>query len=98
EAPDVLDVRVAERVVVVVPVHPLAEAAALLGHHLAVVSDALAALARERREPVLLDLALRAEAERLLDLDLDPEPSRGEAVLVSLVEAARRLVALDEVL
>src|SRR5487761_705150 len=98
EAPDVLDVRVAERVVVVVPVHPLAEPAELLGHDLAVVGDALDALARELREPVLLDLPLRAEAELLLDLDLDPQPLRVEAVLVPLVEPLHRLVALEDVL
>ncbi len=97
ETPDVLDVRVAECVVVVVPVHPLAEAAALLGHHLAVMGDALAALARELGEAVLLDLALRPEAERLLDLDLDPEPLGVETVLVALVEPAERLVALEDV-
>ena len=98
EAPDVLDVRVAERVVVVVPVHPLAEAAALVGHDLAVVRDALDALAGELGEAVLLDLVLRREAEGLLHLDLDPEPLGVEAVLVALVEALHRLVALEDVL
>ena len=54
--------------------------------------------ARELGEPVLLDLALRVEPERLLDLDLDPEALAVEAVLVALVEAAHRLVALEDVL
>src|SRR5581483_11790974 len=82
EAPDVLDVRVTEGEVVVAPVHPHAEALRLLGHDARVVRDALATLARELREPVLLDLALRVEAERLLHLDLDVEALRVEAVLV----------------
>ena len=66
--------------------------------HLAVAGDAVAAAAGELGEPVLLDLALRAEPELLLDLDLDPEALRVEAVLVALVEAAHRLVALEHVL
>ena len=98
EAPDVLDVRVGERVVVVVPVHPLAEPLRLLGLHLGEARDALLAALRELGEPVLLDLALRVQAELLLDLDLDPEALAVEAVLVALVEAAERLVALEDVL
>ena len=98
ERPDVLDVRVAEGVVVVVPVHPLPEPDELLRHDLAEVRDAVAAAARELGEPVLLDLALRPEPELLLDLDLDPEALGVEAVLVALVEAAHRLVALEDVL
>src|SRR6185437_9624572 len=98
EAPDVLDVRVAERVVVVVPVHPLTEPYALARQQLAVVRHAVATGARERGETVRLDFALRPETERLLHLDLDPQPLRVEAVLVALVEAAHRLVALEDVL
>ena len=98
EAPDVLDVRVGERVVVGVPVHPHAEPPVLLGDHLGVLGDALPAAVGELGEAVLLDLALRVEAERLLDLDLDPEALAVEAVLVALVEAAQRLVALEDVL
>ncbi len=60
--------------------------------------DAVAAAARELGEPVLLDLALRPEPELLLDLDLHPEALGVEAVLVALVEAAHRLVALEDVL
>src|SRR5207244_7724193 len=90
--------RVREGVVVVVPVHPHPEPARLLGDHLAELGDALLAALRELGEPVLLDLALRVEAERLLDLDLDPEPLAVEAVLIALVEAAQRLVALEDVL
>ena len=86
EAPDVLDVRVGERVVVVVPVHPAAEAPVLLGDHLGELGDALPAALGELGEAVLLDVALRVQAERLLDLDLDPEPLAVEAVLVALVE------------
>src|SRR5262249_40306378 len=49
-------------------------------------------------EPVLLDLALRVEPELALDADLDPEALAVEPVLVALVEAAQRLVALEDVL
>jgi thioredoxin 1 len=62
------------------------------------VVDALAAAPGELGEPVLLDLALRVEPERLLDLDLDPEALAVEPVLVALLEAAKRLVALEQVL
>ena len=98
EAPDVLDVRVGERVVVGVPVHPHAEPLRLLGDHLAVLGHPLLAAFGELGEAVFLDLALRVEPERLLDLDLDPETLAVEAVLVALVEAAQRLVALEDVL
>ena len=98
EPPDVLDVRVGERVVVVLPVHPHPEPARLLGDHLAVLRHALLAALGELGEPVLLDLALRVQAEAALDPDLDPEPLAVEAVLVALVEAAQRLVALEDVL
>src|SRR6266498_2953055 len=98
EAPDELDVRVAERVVRVVPVHPHAEALGLFGNHAREVRHALLAARRELGEPVLLDVTLRVEAERLLDLDLDVEPLAVEAVLVTLVEAAESLVALEDIL
>src|SRR5690349_16616888 len=98
EPPDVLDVRVGEREVVVAPVHPLAEALRLLGHDADEPGDALPAALCELREPVGLDVALRVEPELLLDLDLDPEALAVEAVLVALVEAAQRLVALEDVL
>src|SRR6185437_6609707 len=62
------------------------------------VGDALAALRRELREAVLLDLALVVQVERLLDLDLDPEPLGVEAVLIALVEPAEGLEALEDVL
>ena len=62
EPPDVLDVRVRERVVVVVPVHPPAEAPVLLGDHLGELGDALAAARGELGEAVLLDVALRVQA------------------------------------
>src|SRR5262249_16925458 len=84
--------------VVVAPVHPLPEPPGLAGHHADVVRDAFAAAVGELGEPVLLDLTLRVQAESLLDLDLHPEPLAVEAVLVALVEAAQRLVALEDVL
>src|SRR5262249_20092528 len=98
EPPDVLDVRVAEREVVVAPVHPLAESLRAAGQLRPRLDDDLAAPARELLEPELLDLALRVEPELALDADLDPEPLAVEPVLVALVEPAERLVALEDVL
>ncbi len=98
ESPDVLDVRVAEREVVVPPVHPLPEPDRALGQSARGVDDHLAATPGELGEPVLLDLALRVEPEPPLHADLDPEPLAVEPVLVALVVAAERLVALEDVL
>ena len=98
EAPDVLDVRIGERVVVGVPVHPHPEPPRLLGDHLGELRDPLLAALGELGEPVLLDVALRVQSERALHLDLDPEALAVEAVLVALVEAPERLVALEDVL
>ena len=53
---------------------------------------------RELLEAVLLDLALRVEAELALDANLDPEALAVEPVLVALVEAAHGPVALKHVL
>ena len=98
EAPDVLDVRVGERVVVVAPVHPLPQADAPARDLVGRPHDLLAAAAGELGEAVLLDLVLRVQAQLALDADLDPEALAVEAVLVALVEAAQRLVALEDVL
>ena len=98
EPPDVLDVRVAEGVVVVPPVHPLAEPDRLTRDDARRLCDQLAATARELVDPVLLDLRLRVEAEFPLDLDLDPQPLTVEPVLVALVETLHRLVALEQIL
>ena len=87
-----------EGVVVVVPVHPHPEPLGLLGDHLGELGDALAAAGGELGEAVRLDLALGVQPERLLDLDLDPEPLAVEAVLVAELVPARRLVALEDVL
>src|SRR5581483_11034060 len=80
------------------PVHPLAEALAAARDLLRRPDHDLAAAARELLEPERLDLALRVEPELALDADLAPEPLAVEAVLVALVEAAQRLVALEDVL
>ncbi len=98
EAPDVLDVRVGEREVVVAPVHPLPEPDRALRQLLRRADDDVTAPASELCEPVLLDLALGVEPERALDADLDPEALAVEAVLVALVVPAQRLVALEDVL
>ena len=62
------------------------------------LGDPLAAAIGELRQAVLLDLALRVEAERALHLHLHPQALAVEPVLVALVEAALRLVALEDVL
>ena len=98
EPPDVLDVRIAEREVVTSPVHPLTEADRPVGQRSRGPRDHISTSPRELGEPVLLDLALRVEAELALDPDLDPEPLAVEPVLVALVVAAERLVALKDVL
>ena len=98
EPPDVLDVRVAEGVVVVAPVHPLAQPDRLLRDHARGLGDELPAAGRECVQPVLLDLPLGVEPEISLDLDLDPEPLAVEPVLIALVEPLQRLVALEHVL
>src|SRR5579859_4265864 len=98
EAPDVLDVRVREGRVVVAPVHPLAEADRAACQLADVVLDDGDALAGELRQAVLLDLGLGVQPERLLDADLDPQALAVEAVLEPLIEAAHRLVALEDVL
>src|SRR5262249_2023543 len=49
-------------------------------------------------EPVLLDLALGVESELPLDADLDPQALAVKAILVALVEASHRLVALEHIL
>src|SRR5712691_249524 len=56
EPPDVFDVRVTEREVRVLPVHPHAEALRLVGDHTREVRDALLASLRELRETVFLDV------------------------------------------
>ncbi len=96
--PDVFDVGVAEGEVVVAPVHPLAEPDRAARQRVGRAHDDVAAPARKLLEAELLDLALRVEAQLALDAHLDPESLRVEAVLVALVEAAERLVALEDVL
>ncbi len=61
EAPDVLDVRVAEGEVGVLPVHPHPEPLRLLGLDAGKVRDELAAASGELADSVLLDLALRVQ-------------------------------------
>ena len=98
ELPDVLDVRVGEREVVVAPVHPLAEADRAFGQVAGRVDDDLAATTCELRQAEFLDLLLGVEPELALDAHLDPEALAVESVLVALVVPAQRLVALEDVL
>src|SRR5919204_543928 len=98
EPPDVLDVGVAERVVVALPVHPLPESLGRPPELPGRPGDDLAAFGGELVEAVLLDLLLGVHAERLLDGDLDPQALAVPAVLVALVVAAQGLVAQEYVL
>ena len=98
EPPDVLDVGVGEGEVVAAPVHPLPESDRPLREIGGGALDDGPAAAGELGQPELLDLALRVEAELSLDADLDPQPLAVEAVLVALVVAPERLVALEDVL
>ena len=98
EAPDVLDVRVGEREVVVPPVHPLAEPLRPARELRRRPDDLLAAAPCELGEAVVLDVPLRVEPELALDAHLDPQALAVEPVLIALVEAAERLVALEDVL
>src|SRR5436190_19278847 len=98
EPPDVFDVGVAEGEVIVAPVHPLAEASRAPRQLGGVAGNGVAALPRELGEAVLLDLALRVQSQRALDADLDPETLAVVAVLITLVESAERVVALEDVL
>jgi hypothetical protein len=98
EPPDVLDVRVGERVVVVPPVHPLPENLAPAGQLGCRPDDLLPALAGELGQAIGLDLLLRVQAELPFHADLDPEALAVEPVLVALVEAAHGTVALERVL
>jgi hypothetical protein len=98
EAPDVGDVRVGHREVRPLPVHPLAEPLGLPGLHARVLGDAIAAGAHEALQAVRLDVAFRVQAERLLDLDLDPQALAVEPVLVAQLLAEAGVVALEQVL
>ena len=82
----------------VVPVHPHAEAGGLLGHARRVGQHALLAERDELGDAVVLDVALRGEAEVALDVDLDPQALAVEPVLVPLVLAEHRVEPLVEVL
>jgi hypothetical protein len=57
-----------------------------------------AAGAREALQTERLDLPLRIEPQCLLDFDFHPQPLAVEAILESLLVAAQRSVALDDVL
>ena len=84
--------------VVVAPVHPLAQPDRSLGQRARRLHDDVPAAAGELGQAVLLDLPLRVEPERTLHPDLDPEALAVEPVLVALMVAAKRFVALEDVL
>src|SRR4029450_12827971 len=98
KVPVVLDVEIRHREVRAWPVHPLPQLSGLLRLDTGEVEHALATGAGEALEAERPDLALRVEPQRLLDLDLHPQPLAVEPVLEPLIVAAHRLVALDHVL
>ena len=97
ELPDVGDVGVRHRVVRAVPIHPLSEPLRLTCLDRGVLGNAVAAGASEPVETVLLDLLLRVETKRLLDLDLDPQPLTVEPILVAQLVASHRAMALHQI-
>ena len=98
DTPDGVVVLVRHREVRVGPVHPLAQADALLADDARELEHAVLAALVELGDTEALDVALGAEAELLFDLDLDPQPLTVEAVLPALVVAGHGLVALVQVL
>ena len=98
EVPDRVVILVRHRVVGVVPVHPVPEPDRLARDRVGEPPDPRLAKLHEPVDAVLLDLALRLEAQVLLHLDLDPEPLAVEPVLVPLPVALHRPVAQEEVL
>src|SRR4029077_12073865 len=78
--------------------HPVAEPDRLLRLDRGEVRHPVLALLYELVDPVLKDVLLRREAVFLLDLHLDPEALRVEAVLVALLLAEHRVEALERIL
>ena len=74
--------------------HPIAQADGLLGLDAGVLVDPLLAALDKLGNTVGLNIALALEAKLALDFHLDPKALAVEAVLVTLVEAAHRPVAL----
>src|SRR4030095_10043406 len=80
------------------PPHPLAEPPGLLRLDVREVRHPFAAGASEALEAERLDLPLRVESQCLLHFDFHPQTLAVEAILESLLVAAQRPVALDDVL
>ena len=98
EPPDRVIIFVAIGVVGVVPIHPVAEPDRLGGLTGRELLDASLAAIDELGYAVGLDVSLALEADLLFDLDFDPETLAVEAILVALLFADHRLVALKQVL
>ena len=88
-----------------VPVHPVAEADGLVGLHAGELVDAVLARLHEAVDArvgvagdEVLDVALAAQLQFLLDLDLDPQPLAVEPLLVAEVVAGHGEVAVVGVL
>ena len=74
----------------VIPVHPVAQPLRLFGLSCGEAEHAAFAFVDEVVNAVLVDGGLRAQAELLFDLDLDPQTLAVEAVLVALVVTHHR--------
>ena len=98
EVPDGVVVLVRHRMVGIVPVHPVAQPDRLLGLDVREPPDSLLAQLDELVDAEFLDVGLGGHAEVFFDVDLDPQALAVEAVLVALLEALHRLVALKQVL
>ena len=82
----------------IVPIHPVAQADRLLGLAGGELQHALLAGVDELVDAVRFDGRLGAHLQFALDFDFDPEPLAIEAVLIALVVAGHREVALEDVL
>src|SRR5439155_4312087 len=96
--PDGLDVVVRERHVRVVQIDPEADPLGQPVPVLDIGEHRLAAPLVELGDPIALDLLLRADPERALDLELDREAVAVPARLPRHVVAAHRLVPGEDVL
>ena len=98
EVPDGVVILIRHGVVGVIPVHPVAEAAGLLGLDGGVLAHPLLALLHEAGDAEGLDVMFGGKALFLFHLHLDPQPLAVESVLVALAVALHGAPAQEQVL
>ena len=98
EVPDGVVVLVRHGVVGVVPVHPVSEANRLASLDVGEPPHALLAQLHEFVDAEVLNVRLGLHTQISLDVDLDPQALPVKSILVALLEALHRLVALEDVL